>query len=102
MQEGRTALHKACEKGTGTVMINVLAKDDSLEVNARDAEGNTPLHVCAESGNSAIARLLIERLGANIHAENHVSGLNFFVVPRPLRSRCEERSHAVASGSGVW
>lgn len=45
----------------------------SLDIECRDADGNTPLLLSAKCGNVDICEFLLKK-GANIHARNDVGG----------------------------
>lgn len=74
MQESRTALHVACERGHGEVAELLLANEADME--AKDVNGNTPLHVAAQNQQTGLVQLLLET-GADPDSENLVS--QFFI-----------------------
>lgn len=66
---GESALHEAAgmgNKGAGVTKVLLLAK---APVNQQDMNGNTPLHVAATNGATAVAKLLIEHR-ADVRARN--------------------------------
>lgn len=64
--EDTTILHLAIQCAELTVIEYVLSDGTgSLDINARDREGNTPLHVAAVQGRGQVVRLLLEQEGIN-------------------------------------
>ena len=55
-------LHRAAEENREYIARALIARGD--DVNARDEDGGTPLHVAAGTNSLDVARLLIDR-GAN-------------------------------------
>lgn len=70
LQEQKTPLHVACEKGHADVTEYLLAHDASMET--KDNAGNTPLHVAAQNQQTRIVQLLLDS-GADPDPENAVS-----------------------------
>ena len=52
---GRSALHYACLNGRQEIVHSIL-KEDVLDINEPDNDGNTPLHHAAMSGNPVIGQ----------------------------------------------
>ena len=72
---GRTALHWACAKGRASCVLEILqaaATSNSLDVNATDASGWTPLHCAFFHGHIAVAEMLVKKFRA---ARNSVDRL---------------------------
>ena len=61
---GETLLHVA-SRNTNTEIIDLLVKNGAWDVNARDAEGFTPLHMAAIHGNMQAVKKLLD-LGADV------------------------------------
>lgn len=71
-QSARTAgqmLLRATERGDIEQMQALLAQ--RVEINARNAQGWTPLHVAATGGDIAVVELLL-RHGAEVNVQSHV------------------------------
>ena len=56
LQDHRTPLHKACERGW--LQVAAMLLENKSDVDARDALGRTPLHAAAERGQADTARVL--------------------------------------------
>ena len=61
-----TPLHLACRHGLVSsaarqTVIETLFESYFIDVNARTARGQTPLHICAQEGNPIFIRLLLLR-----------------------------------------
>ncbi|KAI6782539.1 Oxysterol-binding proteinc-like protein [Emericellopsis cladophorae] len=64
--EDTTILHLAIQCAEFPVVEYVLSDGlNSLDVNARDKDGNTPLHVAAAQGRTAVVKLLLEQKDIN-------------------------------------
>ena len=64
--EDTTILHLAIQCAEFPVVEYVLSDGaNALDVNARDKEGNTPLHVAAAQGRTNVVKLLLEQNGIN-------------------------------------
>ena len=64
---GRTALHWACAKGRAscvTELLQAAGTSNSLDVNATDASGWTPLHCAFFHGHIAVAEVLVKKFRA--------------------------------------
>ena len=53
------ALHRACQEGNLSLVSILL--DRGLNVNAKDKQGRTPLHIASEIGDKLLAELLFQR-----------------------------------------
>lgn len=61
-----TILHLAIQCAEFVVVEYVLSDGaNTLDINARDREGNTPLHVAAVQGRTLVVKLLLEQAGIN-------------------------------------
>ena len=80
---------QACRNGLVQHLENLLFY--GADMNAQNASGNTPLHVCAVDNEEACARLLLFR-GADRQALNFANQtpyqVLFFFSPPPRRSLC--------------
>jgi len=65
-----SALHDAASKGDAATVKRLLQGGTfrrPADVNARDSDGDTPLHLAAESGCAEAVRLLLQD-GGDVHA----------------------------------
>ncbi|KAM5466318.1 hypothetical protein MauCBS54593_006055 [Microsporum audouinii] len=67
---GTSILHLAIQCADPQVVEFVMASVDDAGINARDREGNTPLHLAAQLGRLSIVRELLERPAINDAATN--------------------------------
>ena len=65
----QTALHLAAYFGYDDI-VDSLIKRPNVNINSRDEDGDTPLHVAADNGRAASARLLIDA-GADINRSDN-------------------------------
>ena len=66
---GKTCLHCAAMRKDGDVRFIRFLLDKGSDINAQDAEGNTPLHYAFAHDNAEIVKVLIEN-GADIQIKN--------------------------------
>lgn len=73
--EGTTILHLAIQCAEQAVVEFVLSAagsgDSGLDVNARDRDGNTPLHVAAMLGRGPVVRMLLDNGNVNDSVTNY-------------------------------
>lgn len=82
--EDTTILHLAIQCAEQPVVEYVLSDGaGSLDVNARDKDGNTPLHIAASLGRSQIVRMLLENKDINDAIANHQGRLPIDVARTP-------------------
>jgi hypothetical protein len=67
-----TPLHFVLEKNRDLKMLRVLLLPSSVNVNAQNINGDTPLHIAVRKGNFDGVKFLLLR-GANLHAANEVA-----------------------------
>jgi len=88
-----TVNHLAAAARAGYVRLVVMLIDEGIDVNARDEDGRTLLHVAADCSQKEVVKLLLDK-GADVNAETHsrwsVSGLT------PLHEAAGGGDHAVA------
>lgn len=63
-------MHAACEKGHAEVAEYLLTHEGDME--ARDLQGNTPLHIAAQHQQTKLVQALLNH-GADPDSENSVS-----------------------------
>ncbi|KXX80073.1 Oxysterol-binding protein 2 [Madurella mycetomatis] len=82
--EDTTILHLAIQCAEQPVVEYVLSDGaGSLDINARDKEGNTPLHIAAAQGRSQVVRLLLENKDINDAIANHQGRLPIDLARNP-------------------
>lgn len=68
---GTTILHLAIQCAEPQVVEYVLSAGNDIDINARDREGNTPLHLAAQLGRGPIIRELLSRPSINDSIVNY-------------------------------
>ncbi|KAH8165019.1 hypothetical protein CIB48_g3233 [Xylaria polymorpha] len=82
--EDTTVLHLAIQCAEYDVVEYVLSNGASyIDVNARDKDGNTPIHVAAAQGRGPIVRLLLEQKDINDAISNNQGKLPLDVARNP-------------------
>lgn len=82
--EDTTILHLAIQCAETPVVEYVLSEGaGSVDVNARDRDGNTPLHVAALQGRGHMVRLLLEQNGINDSIPNYQGRLPLDLARTP-------------------
>ena len=85
-------MHAACEKGHADVVEFLLRHDADLD--ARDEEGNSPLHTATENQQTHVVQLLLDN-GNQPDTENTVSRATTQV--REISAWCEHESKCYTS-----
>ncbi|AEO65645.1 e1ae8b9e-ad33-44f9-b80b-633f22e78812 [Thermothielavioides terrestris] len=82
--EDTTILHLAIQCAELPVIEYVLSDGaGSLDINARDKDGNTPLHIAAIQGRTPVVRLLLENKEINDAIANHQGRLPIDLARNP-------------------
>ncbi|KAI8624885.1 oxysterol-binding protein [Xylariaceae sp. FL1651] len=82
--EDTTVLHLAIQCAEYDVVEYVMSNGAGyIDVNARDKDGNTPLHIAASQGRSPIVRLLLEQKDINDAISNNQGKLPLDVARSP-------------------
>ncbi|KAL4991729.1 Oxysterol-binding protein-domain-containing protein [Aspergillus falconensis] len=68
---GTTILHLAIQCAEPQVVEYILSAGDDIDINARDREGNTPLHLAAQLGRGPVVRELLNRPQINDSIVNY-------------------------------
>ncbi|KAH8838622.1 hypothetical protein MCOR27_003696 [Pyricularia oryzae] len=79
-----TVLHLAIQCAELTVVEYVLSDGAGyIDINSRDKDGNTPLHIAAQQGRTQIVRMLLEREGINDSIANFQGRLPIDLARNP-------------------
>lgn len=82
--EDTTILHLAIQCAEFPVVEYVLSNSlDTLDLNARDKDGNTPLHTAAAHGRTPVVKLLLEQKDINGAVANHHGKLPIDLARNP-------------------
>lgn len=82
--EDTTILHLAIQCAESTVVEFVLSEGaSSIDINARDKDGNTALHLAAAQGRAQLVRLLLEKPGINDSIANYQGKLPLDLARNP-------------------
>lgn len=68
---GTTILHLAIQCAEPQVVEYVISTSTNININARDREGNTPIHLAAQLGRAPIVRYLLDQPGINDSITNY-------------------------------
>ncbi|KAJ5496343.1 ATP12 ATPase F1F0-assembly protein [Penicillium fimorum] len=68
---GTTVLHLALQCAEPQVVEYVLSTAENLDINSRDRDGNTPLHIAAQLGRGPLVRELLNRPSINDSIVNY-------------------------------
>jgi ankyrin repeat protein len=75
--EGTSILHLAVQCAElpviEFVLSNTTAPDSPIDINGRDRDGNTPLHLAATLGRAPVVRLLLDQPGINDSITNYTA-----------------------------
>ncbi len=95
--DGNNVLHYACMFGLSDIAIAVCDVMDSLLYNAPNTSGNTPIHICAEKGESLILEILVVKAvkhGQTLSIKNY-NGLTPLALACVMQNRdCAMILHA--------
>ena len=80
---GTTILHLAIQCAEPHVVEYVISHGASVDTNARDREGNTPLHLAAQLGRASVVRQLLERSDINDAVANRQGRLPIDLARTP-------------------
>lgn len=82
--EDTTILHLAIQCGDLPVVEHVITDGASMvDINAKDKDGNTPLHIAASQGRGPVVRLLLQQPGINDSAANYQGKLPLDLAKTP-------------------
>ncbi|KAK3931165.1 26S proteasome non-ATPase regulatory subunit 10 [Frankliniella fusca] len=82
-KRGATPLHRAASRGNTNIVKELLACGNQLVVDAKDAYGNTPLHLCCEEDRAEEAGLLVQH-GASLTIKNREEKTPLDLAPPTL------------------
>ena len=77
-QNSNTALHHACFHGQTDIITYLLNTHTNIHVEAKNIDGNTPLHKAAVGGHVQAAKILVQ-YRANVLAQNKVYNIIYNV-----------------------
>ncbi|KAG5998701.1 hypothetical protein E4U43_002370 [Claviceps pusilla] len=82
--EDTTVLHLAIQCAEFPVIEYVMSESgNGVDINARDKDGNTPLHVAAAQGRTPVVKLLLEQSDINDSLANHQGKLPLDLARNP-------------------
>jgi ankyrin repeat protein len=63
-------VHLLTQRENVRLWLRFLLEQDDVDLNAKDSEGNTPLHLALESGQEVVSMLLMQH-GADVTSSNN-------------------------------
>lgn len=88
---GYSPLANACAQGHLACAAALVAA--GVDCNARDALGNTPLHIAARAGKSEVVRALLDTLAVDYHARTTSRGQTALDIARHEYAAADGRAH---------
>nr|Q25338.1 RecName: Full=Delta-latroinsectotoxin-Lt1a; Short=Delta-LIT-Lt1a; AltName: Full=Delta-latroinsectotoxin; Short=Delta-LIT; Flags: Precursor [Latrodectus tredecimguttatus]CAA63363.1 delta-latroinsectotoxin precursor [Latrodectus tredecimguttatus]prf//2211313A delta-latroinsectotoxin [Latrodectus tredecimguttatus] len=70
----RSAMHAVAYRGNNKIALRFLLKNQSIDIELKDKNGFTPLHIAAEAGQAGFVKLLINH-GADVNAKTSKTNL---------------------------
>lgn len=88
---GYSPLANACAQGHLSCALALIAA--GVDCNARDAQGNTPLHIATRHGKSEVVRALLDTLAVDYYAKTTARGQTALDIARHEYQAADGRGH---------